>query len=190
MNRWMVLALCGAVVVGCGASNNDGLVVAADSGTTGGTDSGAAVDSGVSTDRGSTTTDRGTTTTDRGAATADTGTPSAFGTCGMSTHAALCMCGNDMTCQQTALQTALNGNTACRNCYAAGIVGCCPTENDAIQTCAQAAGCTDQACAQRMCATQFNALQTCFQNGLMSNTTCQGLLQQCFGAEFPALACN
>jgi hypothetical protein len=190
MNRWIVAALCSAVIAGCGASNNDGMIVAADSGTASGADTGASVDTGSSTDRGSATTDRGSATTDRGSATTDTGMASEFGRCGMATHTALCMCGNDQMCQQTALQNALGSNTACRTCYAAGITGCCPAENDAIQTCAQAAGCMDQACAQRMCAMQFNALQTCFNNGLMSNTMCQGLLQQCFGAEFPALACN
>ena len=107
MNRWMVAALCGAVMVGCGASGTDGMVVATDSGTGGGADTGVRADAGTATDRGA-TTDRGTAT-DRG--TPDAG-PGEFGICGESLHTALCTCGMNATCQQNALNTAIGGGLA------------------------------------------------------------------------------
>lgn len=182
MNRWIVAALCSSLVVGCGASN-DTPIVAADSGTGGAADTGSAVDTGTSTDRGSATTDRGSATT-------DTGSASQFGTCGESLHTALCTCGNNAMCQQTALQNALQRSSTCASCYQTALAGCCPTEIMATQTCAQDNGCMDQACLQAMCATQLRAADACLQTAQMSNATCQGFFRRCLGEDFPALQCG
>jgi hypothetical protein len=190
MNRWIVAALCSAVIAGCGASNNDGMIVTADSGTAGGADTGTSVDTGSSTDRGSATTDRGSATTDRGSTTTDSGTASAFGACGESLHTALCTCGNNAMCQQTALQNAVQRSSTCQSCYQSALAGCCPAEIMAIQTCAQDNGCMDQACLSAMCATQLRAADTCLQTAQMSNATCQGFFRRCLGDEFPMLTCG
>jgi hypothetical protein len=180
MNRWMAAAFCGAVMMGCGAS--DPQIVATDVGTTSGADTGAPADAG-------TATDRGTATTDRGTATADTGTASEFGACGQSLHDALCMCGSDMTCQQTAQMNAIGRAGACQTCYGNAQVGCCPDQYQAVLTCAQDMGCSDQACAQRMCPTQVQAFLTCFTNGAQSVPACQRQVRMCFGEAFPMVAC-
>ncbi|MDB4932899.1 MAG: hypothetical protein JWM10_5383 [Myxococcaceae bacterium] len=185
MNRWMVAALCGAVMVGCGASGTDPMIVATDSGTGGGTDTGARADAGVVTDRGMAVTDRGAAT-DRG--TPDAG-PGEFGVCGQSLHMALCTCGMNASCQQNALNTALMGNATCATCYQTALGGCCPDEIQAIQTCAQDMGCMDQACLTAMCGTQLRAADTCLQSAQMNNATCQMYFQRCLGESFPQLAC-
>ena len=182
MNRWIVAALCSSLVVGCGASNGTPTVVA-DSGMGGGADTGSPVDTGASTDRGSATTDRGSATTDTGAA-------SQFGTCGESLHTALCTCGNNAMCQQTALQNAVQRSTACASCYQTALAGCCPDEIMATQTCATENSCMDQACLQAMCSTQLRAADACLQTAQMSNATCQGFFRRCLGEDFPALQCG
>jgi len=167
MNRWIVAALCSAVIAGCGASNNDGMIVTADSGTAGGADTGTAVDTGSSTDRGSATTDRGSATTDRGSATTDRGATSNFGTCGETVARQVCMCGQtDNVCQSQALSSDMN----CAQCLVQNQATCCPTEAMALQTCIMGAQatCSDQACLQRTCMSQVTAMQTCQMNRLQT----------------------
>lgn len=187
MNRWMVAVLCGSIAAGCGASSSDPQVTI-DSGVNGSADTG----NSTSTDHGSTTsTDRGSTTsTDRGSTTTDTGTASAYGVCGTQLHTDLCACGMTASCQQTAQMNAFARSSACQTCYGNALVGCCPDQAQAIQDCATAAHCTDQACAQTMCASQFTALQTCFQTNATSNAACMGMLQTCFGPGFPQIDCS
>lgn len=185
MNRWMVMALCGAMAVGCGATNDGGLNVVVDSGVTGGSDV------GTSTDRGTTaTTDRGTATTDRGTTTRDSGTPSQFGTCGEALNTALCTCGMDAACQQTALAAAFMRSQTCQTCYTSGISACCPDEVAAVQACAQTNGCMDQACLTSMCRTQLAAADACLTSAQQSNPTCQMAFRRCFGPAFPMIACE
>ena len=159
MNQSMVLALCGAMVIGCGASNNDE-TPAPDSGTTGGTDVVAVVDSGISTDRGVAATDRGVAT-ERGAAT-DRGTTPAgnFGMCAAAVPA-FCMCAmTDDAC----FNRAVSSDMTCVQCLVQNQADCCPTEAMAVQTCVMGANGTcmnDQGCLRRACMTQLTALQTC-----------------------------
>lgn len=192
MNRWMVMALCGAMAVGCGATNEGGVNPPVDSGVSGGSDTGTSgmTDRGTAaTDQGTATTDRGTTTTDRGTTTRDTGVSSEFGACGQSLREALCACGNDATCQQTAQMNAINRAGACQTCYTNAQTACCPDEYQAILTCAMAMGCADSACAQRMCPTQVSTFLTCFMNGAQGVPACQAEVRRCFGADFPMLTC-
>ncbi len=192
MNRWMVTALCGAMAIGCGASNDGGVNTPVDSGVSGGTDVGTMTDRGTTatTDRGTTpTTDRGATT-DRGSTTPDSGTPSQFGICGEALNTALCTCGMDANCQQTALNAAFMRSSTCQTCYTNGISACCPDEVMAIQTCATDNGCMDQACLQARCATQFTAANTCLMTAQQSNATCQTAFRRCFGPAFPMIACE
>lgn len=150
----------------------------ADGGTgTPGTDASTTPDTSSATDA-PTTTDRPATTD---APSGDTGGGS-FGTCGMATVRALCMCGMDATCQGN----ALGANRTCAMCYGQAINGCCPTEAAAVATCAQAMMCADETCVATMCRTQYTALQRCFVTAQQSNAACQGLLGGCFGSFPPA----
>ena len=192
MNRWMAAALSGAVMVGCGASN-DG-VTAADSGTVADTGVGATVDAGTPTDQGSATTDRGSTTTDRGSTPRDTGPSANFGTCGEAVARQVCMCGQtDNVCQSR----ALGGDMGCAQCLIENQAACCPTQAMALQTCIMAANDTcmgDPACLQRTCMTQVAAMQTCQMSRLQMEAMagsgaclsgyigCIGVLAQGFGS--------
>lgn len=168
MIRWTVLALCGAVAIGCGASNNGGAVVVADSGTTGGADTGASVDTGARADTGA-ASDRGSATTDRGSATTDRGTTTG-GNFGMCNAAAPAVCRCTMT-NQTCINAALSADMTCAQCLVQNQADCCPTEAMALQTCLQGANGTcmgDGACLQRACMTQVTAMQTCQTNRLQN----------------------
>ncbi|MEZ4409090.1 MAG: hypothetical protein R3A52_21860 [Polyangiales bacterium] len=176
-----MLFIVGALAMGCGADASTGNTVVdagnrTDTATGGGSDTGT---SNPGTDAG---TDAGTPTTDRGSTTpTDTGSTPTGGECGQGLTDAICACGMNNTCQQN----AINGSSqTCQRCLAASQTTCCPTETQAIQMCAMTNMCGDQACVQTMCATQINALQTCFNMAQQNNTTCQDALADCFGT-FP-----
>lgn len=84
--------------------------------------------------------------------------PTRYGTCGRTVHAAVCACDqSDTAC----VDDALGSSTACDGCIADAQATCCPSQSDALQSCARAAGCGDLTCAQARCPSQVRAFQTC-----------------------------
>lgn len=183
MKRTSMLFIAAALAMGCGADGGTTNPVV-DSGTnagrdvpTGGSDTGTS----SGTDAGTPTTDRGAST-DRGTTTPrDSGSPPVGGECGQGLSDAICACGMNQTCQQN----ALNGSSqTCQQCLGAAQTSCCPAQFQEIQTCAMRNMCPDFACAQRMCAAEVMAAQTCFNMAQQNDTACQDSLAECFGT-FP-----
>jgi hypothetical protein len=170
------------LVAACSSNGGGGTFTDTDASTAGG-DVTASSDTGSRPDAATpdrpATTDTGGGTTDR-PATTDTGGGMPFGACGMATVNALCACGMDANCQGRALMS----NNACVTCYVNAINGCCPMQSMDVATCARTMGCSDDACAARMCPREYSALQTCFGMAQQSVPACQRLMAACFGS-FP-----
>ncbi len=174
----ILLAAFGATA--CGSASNTGgggnTPTDASTGTdaaTGGGDASSGTDARPTTDTSS--------TTDRPSTADSGGSTSMFGQCGMAAVNRLCGCGPmDANCQNG----AISSSQACVTCFGTAVQTCCPAEFQAIAMCAQMAGCMDEACAQRMCARQYQMANTCFAQGQMTNMTCQAALGRCFGS-FP-----
>lgn len=168
MMRYAAIFLATALgAMGCSATANTG-------GGGGGGGGGGDAGNGGGGDTGSTARDTGSTNRDTGSAARDTGTTARdtgngggggqFGQCGETVARAACMCAqNDVACQNR----ALNMSMTCVQCLGDNQLTCCPTQAQAIQTCAETSMCQDQACLQSRCASQINALQTCYQSTLM-----------------------
>jgi hypothetical protein len=155
----------------------------------------ASADAGPAQDASPMTPDDGGSTTpaDGGSMMpADGGGSVMTGVCGAMTRDCICACGMNGQCQNQ----CIGSNMACSQCVVRSQAACCPMQAQAVAQCAQAAQmpgdggmpCMTQACLLMRCATEVQALQSCFATAQASDMRCQAALGECFGS-YP-LTCN